>query len=62
MNSKDKNSRCLAHSKKTTYGFFSILTILIVISAIFGFINEKFLKLPDTIGLMLITILFTSGN
>lgn len=41
--------------------FFSILTILIVISAIFGFINEKFLKLPDTIGLMLITILFTLG-
>ncbi len=41
--------------------FFSILSILIVISAIFGFINEKFLKLPDTIGLMLITILFTLG-
>ncbi|HHB79788.1 MAG TPA: sodium:proton antiporter [Saprospiraceae bacterium] len=41
--------------------FFNILTILIVISALFGFINEKFLKLPDTIGLMLITILFTIG-
>lgn len=41
--------------------FFSILSVLIVISALFGFINEKFLKLPDTIGLMLITILFTLG-
>ncbi len=41
--------------------FFTILTMLIVISALFGFINEKFLKLPDTIGLMFITILFTIG-
>ncbi len=41
--------------------FFNILTIIIVISALFGFINEKFIRLPDTIGLMLITILFTLG-
>jgi len=32
---------------------FSIITILIVLSALFGYINVKFLKLPDTIGLML---------
>jgi len=38
---------------------FTILTLLIVLSAVFGFINEKFFKLPDTIGMMLITILFT---
>jgi len=40
---------------------FTILTLLIVLSAIFGFINEKFFKLPDTIGIMMITILFTLG-
>ncbi len=38
---------------------FSIITILIVLSAFFGYINTRFLKLPNTIGLMTITILFT---
>jgi CPA1 family monovalent cation:H+ antiporter len=40
--------------------YYSIVTILIVLSAIFGYINVKFLKLPITIGLMLITIVFTA--
>ena len=39
--------------------YYSIATILIVISAIFGYINVRFLKLPITIGLMIITIMFT---
>lgn len=39
--------------------YYSIVTILIVLSALFGYINERFLKLPITIGLMLITIVFT---
>lgn len=39
--------------------YYSIATILIVLSAIFGYINVRFLKLPITIGLMLITIVFT---
>lgn len=39
--------------------YFSIATILIVLSAIFGYINVRFLKLPITIGLMVITLLFT---
>lgn len=39
--------------------YFAIATILIVLSAVFGYINTKFIKLPDTIGLMVITILFT---
>ncbi len=38
---------------------FSIITILIVLSAVFAFINTKFLKLPFTIGLMIIAIVFT---
>lgn len=39
--------------------YFTITAILVSISAIFGYINVRFLKLPNTIGLMLITILFT---
>ena len=38
---------------------FFVITILVVLSAIFGYINVRFLKLPNTIGLMVITILFT---
>ncbi len=40
---------------------FEIITLLVVITAIFGFINIKWLKLPATIGLMLISIVFTNG-
>jgi len=38
---------------------FAVASVLIVISALFGYINVRFLKLPTTIGLMLITIVFT---
>ncbi|MEM1136525.1 MAG: sodium:proton antiporter [Bacteroidota bacterium] len=40
-------------------GIFSIITILTVLSAAFAFINTRFLKLPFTIGLMIIAIGFT---
>ncbi len=40
---------------------FLIITILIVLAALFGYINVKFLKLPNTIGLMAVSILFTLG-
>jgi CPA1 family monovalent cation:H+ antiporter len=40
-------------------GFFVIATAVVVLAALFGYINVRFLKLPNTIGLMLITILFT---
>jgi Na+:H+ antiporter len=39
--------------------YFSVAAILIVLSALFGYINVRFLKLPITIGLMIITIIFT---
>jgi len=39
--------------------YFEIASILVMMSAIFGYINEKYLKLPTTIGLMLIAIIFT---
>jgi CPA1 family monovalent cation:H+ antiporter len=38
---------------------FVVASILIVISALFGYLNVRFLKLPTTIGLMVITIVFT---
>jgi len=38
---------------------YLIATILIFLSAAFGFINVRFLKMPNTIGLMIITIIFT---
>ncbi len=41
--------------------YFLITTILVFLSAAFGFINVRFLKLPNTIGLMVITIVFTLG-
>lgn len=39
--------------------FFTISSIVIVLSALFGYINVRFFKLPNTIGLMLIAIIFT---
>jgi monovalent cation:H+ antiporter, CPA1 family len=38
---------------------FSITSIIIALAALFGFINVRFLKLPKTIGLMVVAILFT---
>lgn len=40
-------------------GLFAVASTLIVISALFGYINVRFLKLPNSIGLMVITIVFT---
>lgn len=38
---------------------YIIATILIFLSAVFGYINVRFLKMPNTIGLMIITIVCT---
>ncbi|MEZ5041986.1 MAG: sodium:proton antiporter [Saprospiraceae bacterium] len=38
---------------------FGILSILMVLSAISGYLNVRFIKLPITIGMMLISILFS---
>ena len=40
---------------------FNIITILIVLSALFGYWNVRYLKLPHTIGVMIIAIPFTLG-
>lgn len=39
---------------------FTIITLLVVTSAIFGYINVRFLKLPTAIGLMIMAITLTS--
>lgn len=39
--------------------YYSIISILVILAALFGFINARFLKLPTTIGLMVITLLCT---
>lgn len=40
---------------------FGIITLLTVISALFSYINVRFLKLPTTIGLMIMAMIFTLG-
>ncbi|MCC5944897.1 MAG: sodium:proton antiporter [Bernardetiaceae bacterium] len=40
-------------------GFFNALAILISLAAIFGYINHRFLKLPSTIGVMLISLILS---
>lgn len=40
---------------------YDIFTILIVLSALFGYVNYKFLKLPATIGIMVISLLTSFG-
>lgn len=39
--------------------YYTIISVLIILSAVFGFINSRFFKLPTAIGLMVITIIFT---
>ncbi len=38
---------------------FTLITILIVVSALFAYLNTRFLKLPDAIGVMVLSLLFS---
>ena len=40
---------------------FSIITIIIVLTSLFGYLNVRFLKLPTTIGVLIIAIVFSTG-
>lgn len=40
---------------------FNIVAVLITLSAAFGYVNHRFIRLPNTIGLMLISILVSLG-
>ncbi|MGA9326659.1 MAG: sodium:proton antiporter [Salegentibacter sp.] len=41
--------------------YYLIFTVLVALAALFGYINVRFLRLPNVIGLMIITIGFTLG-
>ena len=41
--------------------FFHVVSVLIVLSAAFGYINYRFLRLPHTIGMMLIALITSLG-
>src|SRR5664279_1455955 len=36
---------------------YNIITLIIVLAAVFGYINHRFIKLPGTIGIMLISLI-----
>jgi len=40
---------------------FNIIAMLITLSALFGYLNHRFIKLPTTIGIMLISVLMSLG-
>ncbi len=40
---------------------FNLTSLIVVLAALFGYINVRFLRLPNAIGLMLITIVATLG-
>lgn len=40
---------------------FSIITFIVVLSALLGYLNVRFLKLPGTIGLLVASLVFTAG-
>ncbi len=40
---------------------YNLITIIIVITAVFGYINFRFIKLPGTIGIMLISLIVSLG-
>jgi CPA1 family monovalent cation:H+ antiporter len=41
--------------------FYNILSLLIVLTAAFSYINHRFIKLPSTIGIMIISLLTSLG-
>src|SRR5665213_2533227 len=36
---------------------YNIITVIILLAAVFGYINHRFIKLPGTIGIMLISLI-----
>ncbi len=40
---------------------FLIISILVTLSALFAYLNTRFLKLPDTIGIMVVSLFFSLG-
>jgi CPA1 family monovalent cation:H+ antiporter len=51
----------IIQDRREVAGLFNIIAILVTLSAVFGYINHRFIKLPNTIGLMLISIFMSLG-
>lgn len=41
---------------------FDLIAMLVVMAAVFSYVNLKVLKLPSAIGLMALTLLFSDGG
>ncbi len=40
---------------------FNLLAILISLAAVFAWVNARFIRLPNTIGLLILSLLFSLG-
>jgi CPA1 family monovalent cation:H+ antiporter len=41
--------------------FYTVFTVLIVLTAAFSYLNYRFIRLPATIGIMVISLLISLG-
>jgi CPA1 family monovalent cation:H+ antiporter len=46
---------------KVSVELYTVISILITLSALFGYVNHRFIRLPTTIGIMLISIVMSLG-
>lgn len=54
-----ENQSLLSLDALMNFEIFEICSIVIALSALFGYINVRFLRLPNTIGMMIVAIAFT---
>ena len=40
---------------------FQAISVLLVLAALFGFLNDRFLKLPRTIGILILSLAFSTA-
>ena len=59
LRQRTRGSDSFVSFSKSNMNWFALASIIITLAAIFGFINVRFLKLPNTIGLMVVAIVFT---
>lgn len=56
---RDPGRIFVANEKYLRMDLYQIAVVLIVLAALFGYVNQRFLRLPFTIGLMVVSILFS---
>ena len=42
-------------------GIFEIIAVLVTFAGVFNYINYRYIKLPSTVGVMLISLIFSMG-